>query len=270
MALITLGWFRREATFSPRLLRSNSSVIGGYKRQQVASLSGNMAGKNASAKKKKAAKPTKGKSGVKAGDLVVGKWETVPQVKGTSSCFSSVSTLYQRYHDDEWGRPVHDDGVLFESLCLSTQQCGVAWETVLKKRDAYREVYVNWDAAVLAAWSEDDVRRVLELPDARVIRHKGKVNAIVNAAQGVQKLAARGESLSDFVWRFVPEGKPIVRSHVTLGAPQFTAEAEAMSEALKKLGFSFIGPTVAYAFMQAVGIVNDHHPHCAQAVARRE
>ena len=187
-----------------------------------------------------------------------------------TSCFSSVSTLYQRYHDDEWGRPVHDDGVLFESLCLSTQQCGVAWETVLKKRDAYREVYVNWDAAVLAAWSEDDVRRVLELPDARVIRHKGKVNAIVNAAQGVQKLAARGESLSDFVWRFVPEGKPIVRSHVTLGAPQFTAEAEAMSEALKKLGFSFIGPTVAYAFMQAVGIVNDHHPHCAQAVARRE
>ena len=168
---------------------------------------------------------------------------------------------YERYHDEEWGQPVYDGQVLFEMLNLEGAQAGLSWITVLRKRERYREVFDGFDAKKIAQY--DDVKRAELLNDAGIIRNKLKVNAfIVNAQLYIDFQETYGRSFSDFLWSFV-DHKPIVNRWTELtDIPANTPESDAMSKALKKMGFKFIGSTICYAFMQASGMVNDHLLDC--------
>jgi len=172
--------------------------------------------------------------------------------------------LYVRYHDEEWGVPSRDDTRLFEMLCLEGQQAGLSWITVLRKRERYRERFYGFEidrVAVMRPTSIDS-----RMADAGLIRHRGKLEAIVDNARAAKRVISKHGSLSGDLWRFVdPSGKgqPIVNRFETLKQiPTKTAEAEAMSKALKKQGFRFVGPTTCYAFMQACGLVDDHLESC--------
>jgi len=169
--------------------------------------------------------------------------------------------LYQRYHDQEWGVPIYDDRELFEMLNLEGAQAGLSWITVLRKREHYRKVFDGFDPEKIAKY--DDQKRAELLDDPGIIRNKLKVNAfIVNAQLYLEMQASGGESFSEFLWRFV-DRKPIINRWKTLkDVPATTPESEAMSKALKKLGFKFVGSTICYAFMQAAGLVNDHTIDC--------
>ena len=173
--------------------------------------------------------------------------------------------LYVEYHDKEWGVPIYQDRTLFEMLNLEGAQAGLSWITVLKKRAHYRTVFDNFEPAKMALY--DDAKRQELLSDAGIIRNKLKVNAfIVNAQLYLQiqadAKAGRGPSFSELLWSFVG-GQPIVNQRSSLGeVPANTPESEAMSKALKKLGFKFVGSTICYAFMQATGMVNDHTTDC--------
>ena len=166
------------------------------------------------------------------------------------------------YHDEEWGRPVHDERALFEALCLSGAQAGLSWSTILRKREGYRRAFDGFDIERVAAYGEDDVDRLLG--DAGIVRNRAKVRSAIANARAVVALHERGETLSDLVWSVRPEG----RSRPTSGddIPAVTPEAEALSKALKVRGFSFVGPTIAYAFMQTVGVVDDHVAECPYGV----
>jgi len=173
--------------------------------------------------------------------------------------------LYERYHDEEWGMPTRDDQQLFEMLLLEGAQAGLSWITVLKKREHYRKVFDGFNPEKMASYSQ--AKREKLLSDPGIIRNKLKVNAfIVNAKiyLEVQAKAQRGEgpTFSDYIWSFV-DGETIVNSPKTLSdVPTTTAESEAMSKSLKKLGFKFVGSTICYAFMQASGLVDDHVQSC--------
>lgn len=173
--------------------------------------------------------------------------------------------LYQKYHDEEWGVPTYDDQELFEMLNLEGAQAGLSWITVLRKREHYRRVFDRFDPAKIAKY--DDAKRAQLLSDAGIIRNKLKVNAFIVNAQlylDMQASAKRGEgpSFSEFLWAFV-DGEPIVNSPASLKqVPVNTEISDAMSKALKKLGFKFIGSTICYAFMQASGMVDDHAVDC--------
>ena len=162
------------------------------------------------------------------------------------------------YHDDEWGRPVTDERALFEALCLSGAQAGLSWSTILRKREGYRQAFDGFDVEKVAAYDEDDVERLLG--DPGIVRNRAKVRSAIANAQAVLALHERGETLSEVVWSVRPEGRsrPVASGDV----PAVTPEAEALSKALKARGFSFVGPTIAYAFMQAVGVVDDHLTGC--------
>jgi DNA-3-methyladenine glycosylase I len=162
------------------------------------------------------------------------------------------------YHDEEWGRPVTDERALFEALCLSGAQAGLSWSTILRKREGYRAAFDGFDVDAVAGYGEDDVERLLS--DPGIVRNRAKVRSAIANAQAVQAMHERGETLSDLVWSVRPEGRsrPVEGSDV----PAVTPEAEALSKALKSRGFSFVGPTIAYAFMQAVGVVDDHLAGC--------
>lgn len=178
----------------------------------------------------------------------------------TKRCFwVSNDPLYLEYHDKEWGVPVYDDHRLFEMLCLEGAQAGLSWITVLKKREHYRKVFDNFDAAKIAKYTEK--KREKLLADPGIIRNKLKVNAFIVNAQNYLRIKET-QSFSDYIWQFV-DGKPIInhwqdRSQV----PATTAESDAMSKQLKKEGFKFVGSTICYAFMQACGMVNDHTMDC--------
>lgn len=169
--------------------------------------------------------------------------------------------LYQAYHDEEWGVPVYDDRELFEMLNLEGAQAGLSWITVLKKRETYRLAFDQFDPYKIAKY--DDDKRAELLQDPGIIRNKLKVNAfIVNAQLYIEMQESGDVKFSEFLWSFV-DGKPIVNQHKTLqDIPSSTAESDAMSKALKKLGFKFVGSTICYAFMQATGMVNDHTTDC--------
>lgn len=169
--------------------------------------------------------------------------------------------LYQDYHDQEWGVPVYDDQVLFEMLNLEGAQAGLSWITVLKKRDTYRQAFDNFDPYKIALY--DDAKRAELLQDTGIIRNKLKVNAfIVNAQLYIQMQETAGQKFSEFLWSFV-DGQPIVNNWKTLKqVPGSTPQSDAMSKALKKIGFKFVGSTICYAFMQATGMVNDHTTDC--------
>lgn len=175
---------------------------------------------------------------------------------------------YVPYHDGEWGRPVADDRRLFEKLCLEGFQSGLSWLTILRKRENFRRAFAGFDYHKVARFKEKDVTRLLA--DAGIIRHRGKIESTINNAARAIELEKEAGSLSAYFWRFEPPAKsrPKVLDWATLRAMPTTPESTALSKDLKKRGWSFVGPTTVYAFMQAMGMVNDHITgcHCRKAV----
>jgi DNA-3-methyladenine glycosylase I len=168
--------------------------------------------------------------------------------------------LYLAYHDKEWGVPDHDDRRLFEMLILEGAQAGLSWLTILRKRGGYRRAFDDFAVAKVAAYGPRDLRRLLE--DEGIVRNRLKIEAAVANAQAALAVAERHGSLGAFLWRYV-DGVPRQNAWRTLGEiPASTSESDAMSRDLKRLGFRFVGPTICYAFMQAVGMVNDHLISC--------
>lgn len=167
---------------------------------------------------------------------------------------------YVRYHDEEWGVPVRDDGTLFEFLVLEASQAGLSWYTVLRKRDGYRAAFAGFDPQAVARFTADDVARLML--DAGIIRHRRKIEAAVANARAFLAVQERFGSFAAYLWRFV-DGRPIVHDLRTLADyPASTPESDALSRDLKARGFAFLGSTTCYAFMQAVGLVNDHSLDC--------
>ncbi|MBR9728854.1 DNA-3-methyladenine glycosylase I [Shewanella intestini] len=172
----------------------------------------------------------------------------------------SEDEIYQRYHDEVWGRPVYDKQDLFAKLCLDGQQAGLSWITILKKQQNYEALFANFDANIIATFDDAKVEALLLEPG--IVRNRLKVNSIIRNAKALLAFEANGGDFSEFLWSFVG-GKPKVNHFSSMvQVPAQTAESEAMSKALKKLGFNFVGPTICYAFMQEVGMVNDHTTDC--------
>lgn len=168
--------------------------------------------------------------------------------------------LYVRYHDTEWGVPLHDEKKLFEFLVLEGVQAGLSWLTILKKRENYRNAFDNFDVAKISAYGS--VRIAALLCDPGIVRNRLKIEATVQNARAFQKVQTEFGSFDNFIWRFV-EGSPIRNRWKTEACiPAQTPESIAMSRDLKRRGFRFVGPTICYAFMQAVGMVNDHVVNC--------
>jgi DNA-3-methyladenine glycosylase I len=168
--------------------------------------------------------------------------------------------LYVRYHDEEWGVPLHDERGLFEMLCLEGAQAGLSWITILRKRENYRRAFDGFDIGKIARYKAPQVARLMK--DAGIVRNRLKVQAFIANAQATLALRAEGGSLDELLWSFAPKKRRA--RWKTLGElPASTAESDAMSKALKKRGFKFVGTTICYAFMQAVGIVDDHQSRCS-------
>ncbi len=173
---------------------------------------------------------------------------------GVPRCWWGDSpAIYRSYHDDEWGQPVDDDRVLFEKLCLEGFQSGLSWLTILKRREGFRAAFHRFDIDRVGAMGDADVERLLQ--DTGIIRHRGKIESTINNARRAHDVIAEMGSLGALVWSYEPVQPTSIRDATT-------AESKALAKDLKKRGFSFVGPTTAYAFMQAMGIVNDHLPEC--------
>ncbi len=176
---------------------------------------------------------------------------------GNPRCrWSSAAPEFVAYHDAEWGFPVADDRRLFEKLCLESFQSGLSWRTILAKREGFRRAFEEFDVDAVALFNDEDIARLLQDPE--IVRHRGKIEAVVNNAQRAQELVQREGSLAAFLWRYEPRPE-------SLGEPQAASvsdESVALSRDLKKLGWKFVGPTTVYAFMQAMGLVNDHADGC--------
>lgn len=168
--------------------------------------------------------------------------------------------LYIDYHDNEWGKPQRQREKLFEMLCLEGQQARLSWITVLKKRQAYRRCFMEFDPDKVSTMGPDDVSRLLQ--DSGIIRHHGKIEAIIANARALLATEARGESFTDMIWSFVDNTPQITTAATQAEIPTITPIASALSDALKKRGFKFVGPTTCYAFMQSCGLVNDHITSC--------
>jgi DNA-3-methyladenine glycosylase I len=168
--------------------------------------------------------------------------------------------VYTRYHDEEWGVPLHDSGKLFEALILDGAQAGLSWITILKRREGYRAAFDGFDPEKIAHYGEGDIVRLLG--DSRIIRNRLKIESAIKNARGVLAMRDEGLSLADFFWNFV-DGQPIVNHFKTPAEiPAATPLSERVSKELKRRGFSFVGPTIIYAMMQASGLVNDHLTGC--------
>jgi DNA-3-methyladenine glycosylase I len=167
--------------------------------------------------------------------------------------------LYIKYHDEEWGKPVHDDKVLFEFLILEAAQAGLSWITILRRRENYRKAFADFDYKKIAKFDEEDVHRLLN--DAGIIRNRLKIGAAISSAKLFMEVQKEFGSFYKYLYGFMPEGKPI---NNTLGTtPVSTEISDAISKDMKKRGFKFFGTVICYAFMQAVGMVNDHIPECS-------
>ncbi|HTT08364.1 MAG TPA: DNA-3-methyladenine glycosylase I [Gammaproteobacteria bacterium] len=181
--------------------------------------------------------------------------------KPSSRCgWCTADPLYIAYHDEEWGVPVHDERHLFEMLCLEGAQAGLSWIIVLKKRENYRRAFAGFDPEKVVRFNSRKLKRLLA--DPGLIRNRGKLESVIQNAHAVLKLYEQGVSLADFLWQFVDYHPRQNRWRNYRLVPAQTKESEAMSRALKKCGFNFVGPTICYAFMQAVGMVNDHELTC--------
>ena len=170
---------------------------------------------------------------------------------------------YLAYHDEEWGVPVADDRRLFEKICLEGFQSGLSWLTILRKRENFRAAFADFDFARIAGFGSRDIQRLMA--DAGIVRHRGKIESTINNARRACDLAEECGSLGAFFWKWEPPAHPPQRP-----LPAKTPESTALSKELKKRGWSFVGPTTAYAFMQAMGMVNDHLDGCfARAAVER-
>jgi DNA-3-methyladenine glycosylase I len=170
--------------------------------------------------------------------------------------------VYVAYHDDEWGLPVADDRRLFEKLCLEGFQAGLSWRTILYKRAAFRAAFADFDIARVARYTSRDVERLLN--DAGIVRHRGKIESVINNARRAREVVAEAGSLAAYVWRFEPKrgSRPRTITREVLAGMAISPESVALSKDLKRHGFTFVGPTTVYAFMQAMGLVNDHVEGC--------
>ena len=174
--------------------------------------------------------------------------------------WGNQSVLYQQYHDEEWGVPIHDDQTLFEFLMLEGAQAGLSWETILKKREGYREAFDQFDSKKISKYTAFKIAALLQNPN--IVRNKLKVNSIVLNARLFLEVQKEYGSFDKYIWQFT-DGKTIQHSFKKMrDIPANTPESDAMSKDLKKRGFKFIGTTICYAFMQATGMVNDHVEYC--------
>jgi len=182
---------------------------------------------------------------------------------GVPRCrWCQASPAYQHYHDHEWGRPVTDDRRLFEKLCLEGFQAGLSWLTILNKREAFRRAFAEFDAERIVRFDASDVARLLA--DPGIVRHRGKIESTINNAARVMELRKEFGSLAGYAWRFPadPASRPGRITPESMQGLTTSAESIAMSKDLKKRGWTFVGPTTVYAFMQAMGLVNDHYEGC--------
>ena len=180
---------------------------------------------------------------------------------GVARCWWANSALeYRAYHDSEWGYPVSDDVRLFEKLSLEGFQAGLSWLTILRKREAFRRSFAGFEFERIARFGDRDVARLLA--DAGIVRHRGKIEAVINNARRVVELVQADGSLAHYVWRFEPEARPGRLDRAGLAELALTSESKALAKDLKRRGWRFVGPTTVYAFMQAMGLVNDHLDGC--------
>jgi len=178
----------------------------------------------------------------------------------TRCAWPGTDPLYVQYHDEEWGVPIYDDQLLFAKLILDGAQAGLSWITILRKRDNYWAAFDQFDPYLIARYDEEKIAELMANPG--IVRNRLKINAVVKNARGTLDILEKEGSFSDYLWQFVG-GSPIQNNFQTMAEiPAQTAESQAMSKALKKRGFNFVGPTICYAFMQAVGRVNDHVVSC--------
>lgn len=175
--------------------------------------------------------------------------------------WATTHPLLLKYHDSEWGKPLHNKRKLFEALCLDGAQSGLSWLIILKKRPEYRKAFANFDPKKIARFTDKDVARLMK--NAGIIRNLSKIKSFINNAQAYLKVEKEFGSFDKFLWQFVDH--KIIINHYKKWAdiPAFSKKSEAMSKALRQAGFSFVGPTVCYAFMQGVGMINDHESACA-------
>jgi len=183
--------------------------------------------------------------------------QTLPGPDGRPRCRWCLSTPeYLSYHDTEWGFPVRDDRRLFEKLCLEGFQSGLSWRTILTKRENFRAAFHDFDFDRIAAFDEADVTRLLG--DAGIVRHRGKIEAVINNARRAQELVRKEGSLAAYVWRYEPKPEELSTPQTQSTSPASIA----LSKDLKKRGWKFVGPTTVFAFMQAMGLINDHAEGC--------
>ncbi len=186
--------------------------------------------------------------------------------KGTDRCFwcatKDGNDLYQRYHDSAWGFPVANDTRLFEKLCLEGFQSGLSWLTILRKRENFRAAFQAFEIPRVAQFTRRDVNRLLK--DAGIVRHRGKIESTINNAKRALELIEEHGSLAAYVWQYEPADnqRPVILDLRTLKTMSTSPQSSAMSKDLKKRGWSFVGPTTVYAYMQAMGLVNDHLHGC--------
>ena len=183
--------------------------------------------------------------------------DITPGPDGELRCRWCVATAdYVRYHDTEWGFPVDNDQRLFEKLCLEGFQAGLSWRTILAKRENFRAAFNGFDFRAVARFGKSDVSRLLQ--DAGIVRHRAKIEAVINNARRAEELVAEAGSLATFIWSF----EPVWTERAKLQAISTVPAAIALSEALKRRGWAFVGPTTVYSLMQAMGLVNDHAKGC--------
>jgi len=183
--------------------------------------------------------------------------KTILGPDGEPRCqWCSAAPDFLPYHDTEWGFPVSDDQRLFEKLCLESFQSGLSWRTILAKRENFRAAFHHFDFNKVARFKQRDIDRLLK--DEGIVRHRGKIEAVINNAQQAKALVKQEGSLAAFFWRYEPEEKLLAEPQIV----STSAESIALSKNLKKLGWKFVGPTTAYAFMQAMGLINDHAEGC--------
>ena len=183
--------------------------------------------------------------------------DTIKGADGNLRCnWCAATPEYLAYHDTEWGFPVSDDIRLFEKLCLEGFQSGLSWRTILTKRENFRSAFHNFDFDKIARFSQRDINRLLK--DEGIVRHRGKIEAVINNAKRARELIKHEGSLAAFFWSYEPDVKQLAKPQTV----STSAESIALSKDLKKIGWRFVGPTTAYAFMQAMGLINDHAADC--------
>jgi DNA-3-methyladenine glycosylase I len=178
----------------------------------------------------------------------------------TRCAWVNQDPLYIAYHDEEWGQPLHDERRLFEMLCLECAEAGLSWYLILKKRQNFRAAFDHFDPVKVAAYGPEKVEALLQ--DTGIVRSRAKIEAFIANAKAFLAIQAEVGSFDTYIWQFV-EGQPIINHWPTVAeVPAETPQAQAMSQALKKRGFKFVGPKVCYAYMQSIGMVNDHTLDC--------